>query len=149
MAGQYDDCMEFVARGRYLEKNGTKYIIYKEHSEGAPSNYNICIIKIEQNNNIMLIKNGKTQSKLIFEKNQRHYCPYETDYGMMNMSVYTHNVKTVCEADHGFVNIKYSMDMNSGIMSIMNIFITYEKIAKTPENVKNMLESEELQNVHS
>lgn len=147
ITGQFDDCMEFTARGRYLEKDGTKYIIYREYSEGMPGNYNICIVKIEKNNqNVTIIKNSKFQSKLIFEKNKRHYSPYQTEHGVLSMSVYTHYIKSMCDSSHGFVNIKYSLDMNSGVLSTMNILITYDKISDISEQI---LTNEDVQHVYS
>ena len=147
ITGQYDDCMEFTARGSYTEKDGVKYIIYREYTEGMPGNYNICMIKIEKDNkNITITKNGKVQSKLVFEKNKSHYSPYQTEYGMMSMSVYTHHIKSICDTNHGFVNIKYSMDLNTGVLSTMNILITYDKISDISEEI---LTNEEVQHVCS
>ena len=65
---------------------------------------------------------------------------------MMSMSVYTHHIKSICDTNHGFVNIKYSMDLNTGVLSTMNILITYDKISDISEEI---LTNEEVQHVCS
>ena len=75
------------------------YITYKEYSDDNPEIFRTCIVKIEEKSNtVTLIKNGaRGQTKLIWQKGQRHYCPYYIEYGMINVGIFTNDVK--CELD--------------------------------------------------
>ncbi len=111
-----------------MGKGDVKYLIYREYVGSNTQNYNLCIVKLENDHLITLTKNGKQQTKLILEKDKKHDSPYYTDYGILMMSVFTHDIESNCNDERGKIKIKYSLDVNSNFMSMTSITIEYEKL---------------------
>ncbi len=122
-----EDNIELIARGRYVSKGSLKYLIYREYV-GNTQNYNLCIIKIEKDNLVTLTKRGNQQIKLVLEKDKKHDSPYYTDYGVLMMSIFTHEIESNCTESKGKINIKYSLDVNSSFINMISIIIEYKKL---------------------
>ena len=118
-----EDELNLITFGTFKEKWNKKYIIYKEYNENIPEKFKICIIKIDNKNMVTLIKNDVSQTRLILETGKRHYSPYYTDVGSIMMGVFTNYVNFEKYEDKVILNLKYSLEFNSSIMSINEIKI--------------------------
>ncbi|MGN1043466.1 MAG: DUF1934 domain-containing protein [Acutalibacteraceae bacterium] len=118
-----EDELNLITFGTFKEKGNKKYIIYKEYNENIPEKFKICIIKIDNKNMVTLIKNDVSQTRLILETGKRHYSPYYTDVGSIMMGVFTNYVNFEKYEDKVILNLKYSLEFNSSIMSINEIKI--------------------------
>lgn len=134
IADDDDDELNLVTFGTYKEKGNKKYIIYKEYDENIPDKFKICIIKIDNENMVTLIKNDIAQTRLILEKGKRHYSPYYTDVGCMTLGVLTNYVDFKTYKDKVVLNLKYSLEFNASLMSINEIKI---EATKKPEGDVN------------
>lgn len=127
-----EDELNLITFGTFKEKGNKKYIVYKEYDENFPDKFKICIIKIDNENMVTLIKNDIAQTRLILEKGKRHYSPYYTDVGSMTLGVFTNYVDFKNYEDKVILSLKYSLEFNSSLMSINKIKIVATK--KPEEN---------------
>lgn len=109
--------------------------MYKEYDEDNPSSKITSILKIEGNQKVTLIRNGGQNSRLILEKGQRHLCHYDTGYGSMMVGVFANRIHTDLTDNGGKLEVSYSLDINSGLTSINEIFINIKEAEQ--EDVKN------------
>lgn len=116
-----------IYTGDYVDRGDKKYIIYRDYNEGHPKNYTLCIIKVDKNNMITLTKNTKYQTRIVFEKGVSHYSPYCTEFGLLTMSSFTHNIENNLSANGGNLNIKYSLSLNSNFISLTEISVDVKK----------------------
>lgn len=108
------------------------YITYKEYYDDNPEIFRTCIVKFEEKENIVtFIKNGaKGQTKLIWQKGQRHYCPYYIEYGMINVGIFTNDVKYELHENGSKLYIKYSIDVDGSSLGITEITVTAKRKLK-------------------
>lgn len=130
-----EDELNLVTFGTFKEKGNKKYIVYKEYDENFPDKFKICIVKIDNENMVTLIKNDIAQTRLILEKGKRHYSPYYTDVGSMTLGVFTNYVDFKNYEDKVILSLKYSLEFNSRLMSTNEIKIVATK--KTEGDVNN------------
>lgn len=121
------DDIKLVTLGFHGEKNGKHYIMYNEYQENSPNTTSTSILKIENSEHVTLIKSGNIQSKLILEKDKRHYCQYKTEFGVLILGIYTKNIEYNLTQNSGNIYIKYFLDINSTVTSINEIFINIKE----------------------
>ncbi len=120
--------------GNFVKIKNKKYITYKVYDNEKPDRFTVNTLKIVGNDFATLIKNNVKQTRMIFEKNRRHYCPYYTDFGVVTMGVFTSVIDFKENPLGGSLRLKYSLDMNSSLMSVNEINIEFKKLDKK-ENV--------------
>lgn len=128
-----EDKLDLITFGTFKEKGDKKYIIYKEYDEKIPGKFKICMIKIDSENLVTLIKNDIAQTRLVLEKGKRHYSPYYTNVGSLTLGIFTNYVNFKKQYDKVILELKYSLEFNSNLMSINEIKIVATK--KPEENV--------------
>lgn len=128
-----EDKLDLITFGTFKEKGDKKYIVYKEYDEKIPGKFKICIIKIDSENLVTLIKNDVAQTRLVLEKGKRHYSPYYTNVGSLTLGIFTNYVNFKKQDDKVILELKYSLEFNSNLMSINEIKIVATK--KPEENV--------------
>lgn len=116
-----DEAIEVVSPGKYYNKNGKDYIIYKEYLEGVEGVTN-CTIIISQDQ-INIIKSGANNVHMIFEKMKKSSTLYHTPFGDLQMGFYTTELKVKQKEEEILVNIKYNLDINYAHVSESNIQI--------------------------
>ncbi|MCI9273314.1 MAG: DUF1934 domain-containing protein [Clostridiales bacterium] len=127
--------IQMTTLGSYVTKGKNRFIMYKEYDEDNPSSKITSILKIEGNQKVTLIRNGGQNSRLILEKGQRHLCHYDTGYGSMMVGVFANRIHTDLTDNGGKLEVSYSLDINSGLTSINEIFINIKEAEQ--EDVKN------------
>ena len=127
--------IQMTTLGSYVTKGKNRFIMYKEYDEDNPSSKITSILKIEGNQKVTLIRNGGQNSRLILEKGQRHLCHYDTGYGSMMVGVFANRIYTDLTDNGGKLEVSYSLDINSGLTSINEIFINIKEAEQ--EDVKN------------
>ena len=122
------ETLNIKTTGTFKEKENKKYIIYKEYNDSNPNKFKTCILKIEDDNKkITLIKNSEIQTKLILEKGKRIYSPYPTEFGAIMMGIFTNFMEFNHSENEAYLNLKYSIDVNSEYVSTNNIKIRATK----------------------
>lgn len=105
-----------------------KYIVYKEYIGETLGNFIVNTLKIKNDNCVELIKNNVKQTRMIFEKNRRNNCLYNTDFGTLAFGVFTSNIDFKGDELGGNLKLKYTLDMNSSLISANELNIEFKKI---------------------
>lgn len=122
-----DDIIEVTTLGTYQEKSSGKYIVYKEYDENEPNDNRMSVVKIEDNNRVTIMRTGKFKSRLILERDKRHQCHYETIAGDLMIGVFTNKMNINVNENGGVVEVGYTIDFNSDLVSENEFKITIAK----------------------
>ncbi|MGE5629617.1 MAG: DUF1934 domain-containing protein [Caulobacteraceae bacterium] len=106
------DSMEFYTEGKYYEKEGNRYITYKESEisgmEGTTSTLRI------SGATVTLIRLGNVNSKLVFEKGRETRTSYQTGYGNIDLTIASEKVDIeICNNELSSIYLKYILKLNS------------------------------------
>lgn len=127
--------IQMTTLGSYVKKGTNRYIMYREFDQDNPHAKVTSILKVEGNQRVTLIRNGDQNSRLILEKGQRHLCHYDTGYGSMMVGVFANQISSDLTDEGGRLEVSYSLDINSGLTSINEIFINIKEAEQN--DVKN------------
>ena len=120
------DKVEVLTSGNYMMKKNHCYIGYKEYDEENPSKYSDNLIKVEDNI-VTIIRKGETQSRLMLEKGRRHQCLYQTIAGDLMIGVFTKTMKNTLNEKGGTLEVSYTLDFNTDLVSENRFKITVEE----------------------
>ena len=70
-----------------------------------------------------MTRTGSTFSSLVFENGVRHYCHYGTEYGECMVGITTQTLSHTLNETGGFIHLKYSVDVNAGLITENEITI--------------------------
>ena len=117
------ETIKLKTAGEYTEKNGSRYIRYREYDNDNPALYFSNTVKVEENNMVTVIRNGPANSRLTLEKGRRHQCHYSTMFGDLTVGVFTDTVISTLDEHGGTLRASYSLDFNAGLVSKNEIYI--------------------------
>ncbi len=111
--GQTDNT-ELFTRGEFREHNGAYFIDYEE---SEATGFDGCHVQLKAEEGVVtMTRTGTAFSSLMFEENVRHFCHYGTEYGDCMMGITTTKLRMVLADNGGEIEIKYSIDINGGLM---------------------------------
>lgn len=128
-----DDIIEVTTLGHYSEKTTGKYIVYKEYDEDAPDDRRTAVVKVEGKDKVTIIRTGKYSSQLTLERNKRHQCHYRTVAGDLMIGVFTNKMNIDLDETGGTLEVGYTIDFNSDLMSENEFKIILRKTDKNQE----------------
>ena len=115
------DESELFTRGEYRIHKGAFYIDYDESEATGFVNSHA---RLEVDKGVMtLTRTGSTFSNLVFEDGVRHFCHYGTEYGDCMVGITTQELSHSLNDNGGMVHLRYSVDVNSGLMTENEITI--------------------------
>ena len=120
------DKVEVLTTGNYLMKKDHCYIGYKEYEENNPNDYSDNLIKVE-NEIVTISRKGSTRSQLMLEKGKRHQCVYQTPMGDLMIGVYTKSMKSTLTEKGGTLEVSYTLDFNTDLVSENRFKVTIEE----------------------
>ena len=120
------DKVEVLTTGNYLMKKDHCYIGYKEYEENNPNDYSDNLIKVE-NEIVTISRKGSTRSQLMLEKGKRHQCVYQTPMGDLMIGVYTKSMKSTLTEKGGTLEVSYTLDFNTDLVSENKFKVTIEE----------------------
>lgn len=124
-----NDVVEVETTGHYEEKDGVKYIYYKEYIEDENGeSEKDTTVKIESNNVVSIIRTGEYQSQLMLELDRQHQCFYQTPFGDILIKVYTSEMSVELNDDGGVVKVAYSLNFNGDFGSENEFVIELKKL---------------------
>ena len=123
------DTVELTTTGSFYRKNDTYYLSYLETGPSGFEGHKTTL-KLEQERRITLLRHGGEDSSLVVEQGVRHQCCYDTGYGAMLIGVSGRSIENDITDDGGCVHFQYSLDINTMLTSIHDIYVT----VKTYEN---------------
>lgn len=104
-----ENTIELITQGKYYEKSDSTFLVYDE-SEISGMEGSTTTLKIEDEK-IMMKRFGSNESKLIFEKGEKHKTSYATVYGEMEMEVITSQIN-IKKNEEGLKKIDLSYKLN-------------------------------------
>ncbi len=108
--GEKDE-IELVTEGLYYSEGSSHYITYDE-TEVTGLEGTTTTLKIE-GSKITLLRSGRNNSQLIFEKGCRHICSYETPFGAFTIGVMSQKVDVDLSESSGMISARYRIDINN------------------------------------
>lgn len=112
--------------GEYRRRNGRHYIRYIE-TEATGFAGDVTTFTLEGGRRAVLERKGKTNSRLIIEKDQKHVCHYETGVGDLAVGILGDVIDNQLAAGGGSVSLRYRLDVNASLLSVNEIFITVKE----------------------
>lgn len=122
------DSSELFTRGEFREHGGSFFIDYDESEatgfEG--SHVQLCIKQNEDT--VTMTRTGTAFSSLVFENGKRHFCHYGTEYGDCMIGISTNELRNEITAGGGELYVRYTIDVNSGLMLTNEITIKVKPV---------------------
>lgn len=101
--------------GTYTQRDGARFIAYKEYDEDDPRVSHTAVLKVEPGK-VTMIRQGSS-TRLILEQGKRHLCLYDTGFGSLTVGVFTSRLESALGAEGGSLDISYTLDIDSNLSS--------------------------------
>ncbi len=66
---------------------------------------------------VTITRKGAMRSQLMLEKGRRHQCIYQTVAGDLTIGVYTKSMKSTLDENGGTLEVSYTLDFNTDLVS--------------------------------
>ena len=120
-ADGFTDESELFTKGEFRLHKGSFFIDY---DESEATGYEGSHVQMRIDDKMMtLTRTGTTFSSLIFENKTRHFCHYGTEFGDCMVGITTDELKPELIENGGKVHLKYTIDVNGGLMAENEITI--------------------------
>ena len=116
-----DESIEFVTEAKFRGDNG-KYMVEYNESEltGMDGTHTVITLKPDE---VSILRTGKNNSHLHFEKGRKHVTMYETEFGTMSMGVFSRRVNVNLGDSGGEVDFDYALEINNMQTSENNFYM--------------------------
>ncbi|MCL2754634.1 MAG: DUF1934 domain-containing protein [Oscillospiraceae bacterium] len=131
-SGEDRDTTELFTCGNLLYKRGDYTLSYNENEAAGYGSSKISL-DITGDNMVVMRRHderGKSMSSLVIEKGKKHHCHYGTPYGDFMVGISADDVQCNLGEGGGDMYLKYTIDINSTLMSQNEMFINFEKIGE-------------------
>ena len=106
-----DEAIEVLSAGNYYFKNGKHYLFFEEVIEGFRE-VTKTQIKWQEDQILEVRKTGLSNMNMIFEKNKKHHCFYQTPFGQLNLGICTTDIRVEETEENIDICAEYVMDVN-------------------------------------
>lgn len=106
-----DEPIEVLSAGTYYFKNGKHYIFFEEVAEGLQGTTKTQI-KWQDEDWLEVSKKGLSNVHMLFEKNKKNRCFYETTFGQLNLGIFTRQIWVEEQEESINIRAEYSLDVN-------------------------------------
>lgn len=120
------DKVEVLTTGNYIMKKDHCYIGYREYDQENPNDCYDNLIKVEENM-VTITRKGPMRSQLMLEKGRRHQCLYQTIAGDLMIGVFTKTMKSTLNEKGGTLEVSYTLDFNTDLVSENSFKITVKE----------------------
>ena len=117
------------ALGTYREKDGTRFILYKEYDEDDASLFSTAHLEP----GMVTMSRSGSSTRLILEKGRRHLCLYDTGFGSLTVGVYTSRLDVDLGDNGGKLEIAYTLDVDSNLSSQNLLSVEVSPVPEAPE----------------
>ena len=115
------DESELYTRGEFRQHKGAFYIDY---DESEATGYEGSHVQLMVDRDLMtMTRTGTSFSNLVFQREMRHFCHYGTEFGDCMVGITTKCLDKNLDKNGGRIHVKYSIDVNGGLMSENEITI--------------------------
>lgn len=120
--------------------DASDYTLSYNESEVTGFAGNKISLAVTGDNMVVMQRSGNAPSNLIIEKGKKHHCHYGTPYGDFMVGITADDV--VCSFNgngddnsvEGSLYLKYTIDINSTLMSENEMYIDFKDISKEKES---------------
>lgn len=130
-----DETVEFVTDGFLYRKGGNFVLDYDESELTGLEGVHTRVTA--EKSRILLDRSGSLESRMVFEKNQRHLALYETPGGVFTVGTVATNVShELCELG-GKISLEYRLEIDNAFASRNVVEITVMRMnqSKGGENI--------------
>ncbi|HBM31028.1 MAG TPA: DUF1934 domain-containing protein [Ruminococcaceae bacterium] len=110
------DSSELFTRGEFREHGGSFFIDYDESEATGYAGSHVQLRIGQQDDTVTMTRTGKAFSSLVFENGKRHFCQYGTEYGDCMIGISTVDMRNGMTSDGGELYVRYTIDVNAGLM---------------------------------
>ena len=116
------DSVELVTDGKYdYSPNGETKLYYSESEltglEGTTTSFTVSPM------GIVMSREGKTNTCMVFEQGKKHYFLYDTPFGSATMGVDTSRIRSSLDEHGGDMEIDYTVDFEHAVIGRNNFKI--------------------------
>jgi len=119
--GQGGDCIELVTPGKYHFEDGKSRFSYMESEltglDGTRTSFTV------DNCGCVLLREGSTNSRMVFEAGKKHLFLYDTPFGSATMGINTRSFKTQLSEHGGDMEIDYVVDFEHSVIGRQSLKI--------------------------
>lgn len=115
------DVVELLTEGKYYKKGNNYYITYDE-TELTGMDGTTTTVKVE-GEKVTLLRFGKNNTQLIFEKGQNHLCCYETEFGSFTVGVRSEKVAVDISDNGGEISAKYKIEVDNSPIGVNDFYM--------------------------
>ena len=126
-----EEAIEVLSPGTYYYKNGKHYVFFEEVMEGVPG-VTKSQIRWQGEDFLEVSKKGISNMHLVFEKNQKSRCFYNTPFGQLNLGLFMTEMKVEESDEEIKIQADSSLEVNFELVSDCRI-----NIHVRPRDVKN------------
>ncbi len=120
------DKVEVLTGGNFIKRKDRFFIGYREYDEDNPDTFYNNMIKVE-GDTVTIDRKGPMQSQLLLQKGKRHQCIYRTIAGDLNIGVFTKTLENRLNERGGTLEVSYTLDFNTDLVSENRFFIKIEE----------------------
>ena len=106
-----DEPIEVLNSGTYYYKNGKHYVFFEEVAEGLQG-VTKTQIKWKDSEFLEVSKKGLSNVHMIFERNKKNRCYYDTPFGQLNLGIFMTDMLVDEKENHIHIQAEYSLDVN-------------------------------------
>lgn len=106
-----DEPIEVLSPGTYYYKNGKHYVFFEEVAEGLQG-VTKTQIKWKDSELLEVSKKGLSNVHMIFEKNKKNRCYYDTPFGRLNLGIFMTDMLVDEKENYIHIQAEYSLDVN-------------------------------------
>ena len=117
------DSSELFTKGEFREHGGSYFIDYDESEATGYEGSHVQLRIGQEDEPITMTRTGRAFSALVFENGKRHFCHYGTEYGDCMIGISTNELRNGITGDGGEIYVRYTIDVNSGLMLTNEITI--------------------------
>ncbi|MGN1340612.1 MAG: DUF1934 domain-containing protein [Oscillospiraceae bacterium] len=117
------DSSELFTKGEFREHGDSFFIDYDESEATGYEGSHVQLRIGQQDETVTMTRTGSAFSSLIFENGKRHFCHYGTEYGDCLVGISTTEMRKTITQEGGEVYLRYTIDVNSGLMLTNEITI--------------------------
>ena len=110
------DTMEFMSVGSCSFNDNKTILEYDESVSFGIDGVKTTLI-IDDNGIVTLNRSLGKYGNLVVEEGKRHLCQYATEYGDFMIGIFGECIKNELSPNGGNLLLKYSIDINSGLLS--------------------------------
>jgi len=126
------DTTELFTCGRFFRKKGghqcRNYTLSYNESEVTGYAGSKISLDVTGDNMVVMKRSGEASASLIIEKGKKHHCHYGTPFGDFMVGISADDVRCNISDTGGDMYLKYTIDINSTLMSENEMYIDFKDI---------------------